>query len=108
LWGAAYAAIVTASMPLLVLVGLMTSVCHLYQTLDDRASDSANAITTTAVRSLTLSRNVLIALCVLLVLALRGPLGDAWAATAFVPLVFFAATSARAGWLLTKVYFAIV
>ncbi len=108
LWGALYAAIVTASMPLLVLVGLMTAVCHLYQALDDRASDTANDITTTAVRSAALSRDVLVVLSVLLLVALRAPLGTAWAATAFIPLVFFASTSARTGWLLTKAYFAIV
>ena len=36
----------------LVLIGLMTAVCHLYQALDDRTADAANAITTTAVRSI--------------------------------------------------------
>jgi 4-hydroxybenzoate polyprenyltransferase len=107
-WGACYAAIVTASPLLLVVVGLMTAVCHLYQALDDRVSDAANAIITTAVRSRALSRNVLIALSLLLFLALRAPLG-AWALTAFIPLgIFFACREARIGWLLTKVYFGAV
>jgi 4-hydroxybenzoate polyprenyltransferase len=109
LWGVLYTAIVTASPSLLVVVGLMTAVCHLYQALDDRDADAENAIVTTAVRSAGLSRNVLAALSVLLFVALRGPLGDLWAASALTPLaVFFVAPSAHTGWLLTKVYFGIV
>jgi len=109
LWGALYAAIVTASPWVLVLVALMTGVCHLYQALDDREPDAANAIVTTAVRSGALSRNVLALLCAGVFLALRAPLGSAWALTAFVPLgLFYAFRDPRAGWLLTKVYFGIV
>jgi 4-hydroxybenzoate polyprenyltransferase len=109
LWGALYAAIVTSSPWVLVLVALMTAVCHLYQALDDRAADAANAIVTTAVRSATLSRDVLVVLCVLLFVVLRAPLGSAWALTAFAPLgLFWACRDPRAGWLLTKLYFGIV
>ena len=87
----------------------MTSVCHLYQTLDDRTSDAANGITTTAVRSATLSRNVLVALALLLFVVLRAPLGLAWALTAFTPVALYAAFGRpRTGWLLTKVYFGVV
>jgi 4-hydroxybenzoate polyprenyltransferase len=107
LWGALYAAIVSPSPAHWVLVGLMTAICHLYQALDDRAADAANAITTTAVRSRTLSTAVLGVLSVLLFAALRAPFGDAWAATAFTPLaIYFACGSPRTGWLLTKAYFA--
>jgi 4-hydroxybenzoate polyprenyltransferase len=106
LWGAAYAAIVDPSPSLVILVGLMTAVCHLYQTLDDRAADAANAIITTAVRSPVLSRNVLVGLSALLFAALCPTFGVAWALTAFTPLaIFLACDSPRAGWLLTKVYF---
>ncbi len=106
LWGALYAAIVEPSPALLLLVGLMTAVCHLYQALDDRVSDAANAINTTAVRSPALSRNVLIALSVLLFGTLRPTLGTAWALTAFTPLaIYFACDRAHVGWLLTKAYF---
>jgi 4-hydroxybenzoate polyprenyltransferase len=109
LWGALYATIVTSSPWLLVLVALMTAVCHLYQALDDRAADAANAIVTTAVRSVTLSRDVLVVLCALLFVVLRVPLGSVWALTAFVPLgLFWACRDPRAGWLLTKLYFGIV
>ncbi len=109
LWGALYAAIVTASPFLLVLVALMTAVCHLYQALDDRVADAANAIVTTAVRSRSLSRNVLVVLCGCLFVSLSAPLGAAWALTAFAPLgLFWACRDPRAGWLLTKLYFGIV
>jgi 4-hydroxybenzoate polyprenyltransferase len=108
LWGALYAAIVTASPALLLLVGLMTAVCHLFQALDDRVPDAANGIVTTAVRSLVLSRNVLVVLCVMLFFALRVPMGTAGAVTAFAPLAFFLVASPRGGWLLTKAYFGVM
>lgn len=108
LWGAVYAAIVTESPSILILVAIMTAVCHLYQALDDRASDAENHITTTAVRSQALSRNVLLGLSIGLFLVLRGPLGAAWACTAFVPLALFFGPRPLTGWLLSKVYFAIV
>ena len=108
-WGALYAAIVGASGSLVFLVGLMTGVCHLFQALGDRAPDAANGIETTAVRSATLSRNVLIGLSFVLLATLVGPLGLIGAASAFVPLaIFFAVPDAGAGWLLTKGYFAVV
>jgi 4-hydroxybenzoate polyprenyltransferase len=99
LWGALYAVIVTASPVLWVLVGLMTAICHLYQALDDRIADAANAITTTAVRSRTLSTAVLSVLSVLLCAVLRAPLGDVWALSAFVPLAIY---------FVTKAYFAVM
>jgi 4-hydroxybenzoate polyprenyltransferase len=109
LWGALYAAIVDPTPGVMVLVGLMTAVCHLYQTLDDREPDAANGIMTTAVRSATLSRNVLVVLSVLLAVVLRPLFGTVAALTAFVPLaIFFAIDSPRVGWLLTKAYFAVM
>ena len=109
IWGAAYAAIVTANPAFWVIVALMTAVCHLYQALDDRGADAANAITTTAVRSPLLSTGVLTALCISLVIALRPPFGAAWAWTALLPLaIYFACREARTGWLLTKAYFAVM
>ena len=109
LWGALYAAIVSPSTSVLVLVGVMTGICHLFQVLDDREADAANGIVTTAVCSAALSRNVLTVFSALLFLALRSPLGVVGATTAFTPLVmFFAVGSASHAWLLTKVYFAVM
>jgi 4-hydroxybenzoate polyprenyltransferase len=109
IWGALYAAIVEPSPWLVGIVGLMTAVCHLYQALDDRVADAANAITTTAVRSPALSRNVLVALSACLALALAPALGLVWALSAFTPLaIYFACARAHVGWLLTKAYFAVM
>lgn len=106
LWGALYAAIVIGSPALLVLVALMTSVCHLFQALDDRVPDAANGIVTTAVCSLVLSRNVLVVLTLMLCAVLGASVGATCALTAFTPLAFFLlARSPRTGWLLTKAYF---
>ena len=108
-WGALYGAIVGAPLALLVVVGLMTSVCHLFQTLDDRRADAEVGIRTTAVRSPVLARNVLTGLSLLLFFALAGSLGAAIALTAFVPLgLFFIASRPGVAWLLTKAYFAAV
>ncbi len=109
LWGGLFATIVGAAPSLILLVGLMTAVCHLYQALDDRVADAANGITTTAVRSALLSKSLLCALSVLLFLNLRAALGGTWALSACVPLLcLFVAGNARIGWLLTKIYFGVV
>lgn len=109
LWGALYAAIVGTSTSLLVVVALMTAVCHLFQALGDRVPDAANGIRTTAVESAALTRNVVISLSVLLFVVLRAPLGTAGALTAATPLViFFTVKAPGAAWVLTKVYFGFV
>ena len=109
LWGASFSLIVGASVSLAFLVGLMTAICHLFQALDDRAPDAANGIQTTAVRSWALSRNVLVALSLLLALALVAPLGVVGSVTALTPLaIFFAVHDAGTGWLVTKAYFGVV
>src|SRR5437867_8316745 len=103
LWGTLYASIVGGPLRLLVLVGLMTAVCHLFQALDDRVPDAANGIRTTAVRSPTLARNVLLVLSLLLFAALHAPLGALLALTAFTPLaLYFMIDRAGTAWLLTK------
>ena len=106
-WGALYAAIVDPSPLVVLVVGLMTAICHVFQVVDDRASDAANGIQTTAVRSATLSRAMMIALTAILIAAVLGPLGPLGACTAVTPLaVFFLVRDAGLGWLLTKAYFA--
>lgn len=108
LWGTLYAAIVTADAQLLATVGVMTAICHLYQTLDDRGSDAASGITTTAVRSRALSTSVLAAVCLLLALTVHGPLGLAWAfVVAAAPLaLLLLGVRPLTGWLATKGLFA--
>ena len=108
-WGSLYAAIVSTSFPVVFLVGLMTGICHLFQALDDRKPDAENGIETTAVRSVTLSRNVLAVLSIMLFASLYGALGVAGAATALAPFaIYWVVADAGFGWLLTKAYFAVV
>lgn len=110
LWGTLYAAIVTSDVQLLVTVGAMTAICHLYQTLDDVGSDAASGIATTAVRSRALSIAVLAAACGMLVLVLRTPIGLGWSLAVAMPPLAFLLLGVRplAGWLLTKGLFAAV
>src|SRR5262245_9332712 len=75
LWGTWYAAIVGAPLSVLVLVGLMTAICHLFQAVDDRVPDAANGIETTPVRSLGLARTVMAVLSLLTVVLIRAPFG---------------------------------
>ena len=109
LWGALYACIVSDLPATWLLVGLMTAVCHLFQALDDRDADAANAVTTTAVRSRVLSTVVLAVACLLLCMALRARFGDLWAVTGLIPLaIHLTGTAPRSGWLWTKAYFAVM
>jgi 4-hydroxybenzoate polyprenyltransferase len=107
-WGAAYAAIAQPTLQLLLLVGVMTAICHLYQALGDRSADAENRITTTAVFSRGLSIGVLFALSSLLVPLLVGPLGPVGACSAFVPFaLLFLVKDSHTAWLATKAYFGI-
>jgi 4-hydroxybenzoate polyprenyltransferase len=108
-WGMLYAAIVGALPSLVVVVGLMTAICHVFQVLDDREPDAANGIQTTAVRSRTLSRDVLAACTLALIATVVPYVGLVGALTAAIPLaIFFAVDDAGRGWLLTKAYFAVM
>ncbi|HLY37285.1 MAG TPA: UbiA family prenyltransferase [Candidatus Binatia bacterium] len=109
LWGALYAAVTDAPASLLVVVGLMTAVCHLFQALGDRGPDTANGIRTTAVESSALTRYVVIVLSLLLFVSLRDAVGMGIALTAFTPLaIFFVTRTPATGWIATKVYFAFI
>jgi 4-hydroxybenzoate polyprenyltransferase len=108
-WGAAFAAIVLAPTDLMILAGLMTAVCHLYQALGDRSADAENRITTTAVFSSSASAAVLFLLSAMIGLMLRGPLGDLLAVTALIPFaLFFLLRNPHVAWILTKVYYGLV
>jgi 4-hydroxybenzoate polyprenyltransferase len=107
-WGFAYAGIVTSSSYLMILTGLMTAVCHLYQALGDRSTDAGNHITTTAVFSSRLSAVVLFVLSAAIWFMLRSTLGEALALSAFIPFaLFFVLRSSYVAWILTKVYFGV-
>ena len=108
-WGAAFAAVVMGSPDLIILAGLMTAVCHLYQALGDRSADAQNRINTTAVFSSNVSAAVLFVLCAMVGVMLSGPLGNIVALSALVPFaLFFALRNTHLGWMLTKVYYGVV
>ena len=108
-WGAAFAAVVLASPDLMILTGLMTAICHLYQALGDRSADAQNRITTTAVFSSNVSAAVLFVLCAMIGVMLHGPLGALIALSALIPFaLFFLVRNFHVGWMLTKVYFGVV
>lgn len=109
LWGGTFAAITLAPVKLLVVVGLMTAVCHVYQTLADREVDAANGVATIAVRSPRLVPVTLAALCTLLAVAFASNGHWVLALTTFTPLLpYFLISSRTVGWLSTKAYFGIV
>src|SRR5438105_7551346 len=109
LWGALYAAVTDAPASLLVVVGLMTAVCHLFQALGDRGPDAANGIRTTAVRSPALARDAVIVLSLLLFLGVRETVGTGVALTAFTPVaIFFTMRTPAGAWIVTKIYFAFI
>jgi 4-hydroxybenzoate polyprenyltransferase len=109
IWGAAFAAVVLPPADLMILVGLMTAVCHLYQALGDRLADAQNRITTTAVFSSRASATVLFVLSAMIGVLLRGPLGDLLALTALIPFaLFFLLRNSHLAWILTKLYYGVV
>lgn len=108
LWGALYAGIVDPTLVNLVLIALMTAICHMYQALGDRAADAANGVITTAVRSTMLSTVILFGLSFLFFMVSRDQLGGVLALTAFAPALFCLVVEPHTGWLLSKVYFGLV
>jgi 4-hydroxybenzoate polyprenyltransferase len=108
-WGAAFAAVVLAPLDLMIMVGLMTAVCHLYQALGDRAADAQNEIRTTAVFSSSASAVVLFVFSAMIGVLLRGPLGDLLALSAMIPFaLFFLLRNTHLAWILTKLYYGVV
>jgi 4-hydroxybenzoate polyprenyltransferase len=108
-WGAAFAAVVLAPADLMILAGLMTAVCHLFQALGDRSADAMNRITTTAVFSSSASAAVLFVLSAMIGVLLQGPLGSFVALSALIPFaLFFLVRNAHVAWILTKLYFGVI
>jgi len=106
LWGGAYFALVSDSPRLILLVTLMTAVCHLYQALGDKSADAQNNIRTTAVASPALAVPMFAVLSALVFVILQPLLGTAVAATAFIPAVLAVLLPApHTAWLVSKVYY---
>ena len=108
-WGAAFAAVVLPPVDLMILVGLMTAVCHLYQALGDRSADAQNRIMTTAVFSSGASAIVLFVLSAMIGMMLRDPFGDLLALSALIPFaLFFLLRNSHLAWVLTKLYYGVM
>lgn len=108
-WGAAFAAVVLPPAHLMILAGLMTAVCHLYQALGDRSADAQNRITTTAVFSSSASAAVLFVLSAMIGVMLQAPLGGGLALSAMIPFaLFFLVRSSHFAWILTKAYYGVI
>jgi hypothetical protein len=111
LWGALYAMVPGGALPLQVvlLVGVMTSICHVFQILRDRDADEANDIQTSAVASRWLPYAQLGVCCAAMAAVLWSSLGPAAGVSALAPLLLrLTLASNQSAWLLSKAYFAVV
>jgi hypothetical protein len=110
LWGALYAMVPGAvPLELVLLVGVMTSICHIFQILRDRDADDTNHIQTSAVASRWLPFAQLGLACAAMAAVLWTSLGPLAAASAFAPLLLrLALASNQTAWLASKAYYGIV
>jgi hypothetical protein len=111
LWGALYAMVPGVPVPLslVVLVGVMTSICHVFQVTRDRPVDDVNGLRTSAVASPWLP-SVELALCCAVMGAILGyHLGPVAALSAASPLLLRSAMSSnQIAWLLSKSYYGLM
>jgi hypothetical protein len=107
LWGAAYAAVPgQVPLSLLALVGIMTSICHIFQITRDRNVDEINRIRTSAVAASWLPYAQLAAGCAAMGLVLGDLLGPVAALSAGAPLLLrLVLRSNQAAWMLSKAYY---
>lgn len=110
LWGALYAMVPGAvPLDLVLLVGVMTSICHIFQILRDRDADDTNHIQTSAVVSRWLPFAQLGVGCAAMAAVLWSSLGPLAAASAFVPLLLgLTLASNQTAWLVSKAYYGII
>lgn len=111
LWGALYALVPGVRLPVSVvlLVAVMTSICHVFQILRDREADVVNHIQTSAVASRWLPWLQLGLACAAMAAILGVYLGPLGAVSAFAPLVLgLTVPSNQTAWLVSKGYYAVV
>jgi 4-hydroxybenzoate polyprenyltransferase len=110
-WGAACAAVPGVKVPvsLLALVGIMTSICHVYQITRDRPIDDVNRVRTSAVAARWLPAVQLTIACAAMAFVLADLLGPVAAVSAAIPLLLrLTLRSNQAAWLLSKAYYGAV
>jgi len=111
LWGALYALVPGVDLPLRTvgLVGVMTSICHVFQITRDREVDGGNGIRTSAAAGRWVAETQMAAACAVMAWLLHGLLGPLAAASAVLPLVVRRVLrSNQAAWLLSKAYYAVI
>jgi len=111
LWGACYAMVPAVDVPpqVLAVVGVMTSICHVFQITRDRPFDVANGVRTSAVAVGWLPTLQLAVGCLAMGLLLAPLLGPAAAASAAAPLLLrLTMSSNQRAWLLSKAYYGVV
>ena len=111
LWGALYAMVPGTELPLTVfaMVGVMTSIAHVFQITRDRDVDVVNAIRTSAVALPWLPTAQMAAACAGMAAHIGLQLGVWAGASALVPLVLYLAlASNQVAWLAAKLYYGVV
>jgi len=111
LWGACYAMVPGVPLPpaVVALVGVMTSICHVFQITRDLPFDIVNHIRTSAVALPWLPIAQLAAGCLVMGGLLGDLLGPAVALSAAVPIVLrLTLRSNQVAWMLSKVYYGLV
>ena len=107
-WGAAFAAIIDASIGRVVVVWLMTAISHVFQARLDRTSDERSGVNTTAVASPGLSIALIGLLGLLLAAWTNRRVGHLVSALGVAPLVACLLPNRAAGWILAKAAFAVL
>jgi len=110
LWGALYAMVPGTFTPLAVvaMVGVMTSICHVFQISRDLEVDTVNHVRTSAGVAAWLPEAQLIACSAAMAGLLYALLGAAAAASAAIPLLLRWVLPNQPAWLLSKAYYAVV
>lgn len=115
-WGSCFALLLGLRIPfdLLIVVGVMTGVSHIWQTMRDQTSDTASGIMTVAVFSRPSSVALAAILCSFLAFITfklsAGYMRFGAAGLAVLPLAFYALWSKkiRRVWILSKIIFALI
>jgi len=111
LWGACYAMVPGVPLPLTVvaLVGVMTSICHVFQITRDLPFDVVNHIRTSAVAVRWLPLAQLAAGCLVMGFLLHDLLGPVAALSAAVPILLrLTLRSNQAAWMMSKAYYGLI
>jgi hypothetical protein len=111
LWGGLYVMVLGLSLPVAVLgiVGLMTSIAHVFQITRDRHVDELNAIRTSAVARPWLPRVQMALTCAAMGACIASELGPLVGLTAAIPFLFYVTLrSNQVAWMAARIYFGVI